>query len=311
MHSLTTRAIRLGVVLAVAAAALLTFGAEPAGAAPCGRGCNHNGNQTGGGYSAAAALLSALGGSERSVPQPCYMDPFIEGDPIVQGHYEVTFVNAGTRQLSDPPGVYDLHNIFISCIEDGFEGPSGPGDPHVWENLEAYYAVPALEPDELIALALQALADMAVSSPDIQTSPGDGNPSLVGIETWLMLDEATFTRGSSTDTDGLISVTVWAEPNEDGDVVWDTGEGTKTCPGSGQDGSCTWTYQRSSAGQPNLDDVGRPAYGITASVTYTGGYSVSVAGFTVGGVDNLGDITRTSEPYLLAVDEAQALNTGG
>lgn len=303
MHSLTRRTTRAGLVLTIVAAALLAFSADPAAAEPCGRGCSHNGNATGAGYSAAAAYVTARGAGGTSTPQPCVLQGHEAGlpedAPPQPGHIEVWSYD------NDGDGTYD---VFVDCIRDGRTGIPDT-EQFAWDVLEIYESVPALAPEELVE---EALANMPVGSPDIVTSPGEGDPSLVGIDTWLMIDEASWTRGERTDTQGPISVTVWAEPDSNGQVLWDTGEGSVSCTGSGQPGgSCGYTYQRSSAGQGSADGAGRPAYSITASVSYTGGYAVSVFGIGVGGDPNLGNISRTSEPYFLAVDEAQALNTGG
>ena len=305
MHSLMTRAGRVVVVLVALAATVGVFatGSEPALAddAPC-TGCSHHGNRTGLGYSAAAAFVTATGGgSARGGDNGCILQGheggMSEDHPPVQGHYEVHSYDNGD-------GTYD---VFYDCIEDGHDGI--PGETQFfWDVLQIYEGVPALDPVDLVE---EALANMPVGTPRIVTSPGEGIPAIVGFETWLMIDEGSFTRGSRTDTQGPISVTVWAEPDRSGEVIWDTGEGHVTCIGSGRpEGSCSHTYNASSFGQPAVDARERPAYSVTASVTYTGGYSVSAFGIPVGGDPNLGGITRTSEPYLLAVLDGEALNHG-
>jgi hypothetical protein len=306
-----TRAGRVVVVLVAMAATVGVFatGSEPALADGCGNfaGCSHNGGQTGGGYSAMAALVTATGGrGARSGDNTCTINegstPSNGPEPApppreVRGHYEV-------HPYPNGDGTYE---VFYDCIEDGHNGIP-EGTPFAWEVLQIYTSVPALDPVDLVE---QALADMPVGTPRIITSPGEGIPSIVGFETWLMIDEGSFTRGSRTDTQGPISVTVWAEPDRNGEVIWDTGDGHETCIGSGRpEGSCSHTYNASSFGQPAIDENQRPAYAVTASVTYTGGYSVSAFGIPVGGDPNLGGITRTSEPYLLAVLDGEALNHG-
>ncbi|MGH9209973.1 MAG: hypothetical protein ACRD2C_04755 [Acidimicrobiales bacterium] len=301
MHTLTTRMGRIAVLLAFTATTVgvVVLGAEPAAAAPCGRGCSHDGNATGAGYSAAAAYVTATGAGSTSSDNSCTLQgreaAMPEDAPPVEGHLEV-------HSYGGP----DTYSVFVDCIENGHTGITGD---QLWDVLEVYENVPALEPEELVE---EALAHMPIGSPTIQTSPGDGNPTLVGIDTWLMIDEGSWAYGERTDSQGPISVRVWAEPDDDGEVLWDTGEGTKTCIGSGRDpeGSCFWPYNRSSAGQPGVDGAGRPSYAVTASVSYTGGYEVTAFGIPVGGDSDLGDISRTSAPYFLAVDEAQSLNTG-
>jgi len=307
MHSLTTRVGRVAMVLAAVVATLGVFapGGEPALAdGPTCTGCSHHGDRTGLGYSAAAAFVSATGGGHaRSGDNTCSLqgaDAGLSPDgPAVPGHYELWSYPNGD-------GTYD---VALICMEDG-EGTLGPlGEiTHGYQVLAMYTSIPALDPADLVE---QALANMPVGTPRIVTSPGEGIPSMVGFETWLMIDEGSFTRGSRTDTQGPISVTVWAEPDRNGEVIWDTGDGRETCIGSGRpEGSCSHTYNASSFGQPAVDDDLRPAYSVTASVTYTGGYSVSAFGIPVGGDPNLGGITRTSEPYLLAVLDGEALNHG-
>lgn len=288
--------------------------------ASAGGGCTPRtcqGNRTRGGYAASALLSATGGGGPPGVPVPCSIDwqSATEGrgrplDPPVTGHVEVF------SYVSSFPDEEPSYTVSVMCIENGHSGPSNgdPGTPGWWEYdlLEMYFDVVPLDPDEIIE---EALANLEVGAPVIETSPGDGLPSMVGIDTWLMIDEASWgPAGPVTTSDGPLSVTVWATPDDNGDVIWNTGDGgEETCTGNGQDpqGSCSHVYERSSAGLPDDDDQGRPAYAVTASVDYTGGYAVYVLGVEIGRVDDLGEITRTSPPHLLAVEEAQALNTVG
>jgi hypothetical protein len=286
---------------AAAAVAVVALGAEPVSAAdgPC-AGCSHDGSRTGSGYSAAAAFVTATGGGSASSDNRCWLEGSEAGMPEemprVAGHYEL-------HSYPNGDGTYD---VFYDCIEDGHTGIPG-NEQFYWDVLEIYEDVPALDPEELVE---EALASMRVPTPAVRTSPGDGDPSVAGFETWLMIDRETLQGGSQESAQGPIWVRVWAEPDPAREIVWDTGDGPEVCPRDAADGECTHTYERSSVDQPGRDTEGRPAYEVTASVTYTGGYEVTVFGEPIAD-ESLGDITRTSEPYLLAVEHGEGLNTGG
>lgn len=284
---------RMAVALLVAASLVAGAapGPHPAASAetPCtGRRCGMSGDNTGSGYSAAAAYATARGEASDGTRETCEVNPGQPGYYVVHSH-----------------GGPDTYYVFIHCFDNSITDPSSHPDSGL-DRVIDLYVVEAMDPQDLVE---QALASLQVPAPVITTSPGGGNPSLVGIETWLMVESASWGPVMETDTQGILSVTVWATPRDDGNVVWDTGEGTVTCQGNGQPpGSCAYTYATSSALQPAATDVG-PAYEVTASITYTGGYSVSVGGQAVGGDPDLGDIVRTSEPVYLPVAEAQAINT--
>jgi hypothetical protein len=166
-----------------------------------------------------------------------------------------------------------------------------------------YFAgnVMPLDPEALVE---HALANLNLERPDIQTNPGGGLNSLTGLATWLMIDPATLLPPPVTDSAGPLTVVITAQPSGDGRIVWDTGEGTVTCAGYGNPpGSCSYTYQRSSLGQSGN------RYGITASVTYTGSYAVYLNGVFYGGAADIGNVELETEPYLLGVAQAQAINT--
>ncbi|HEX8803953.1 MAG TPA: hypothetical protein VF743_07160, partial [Acidimicrobiales bacterium] len=166
-------------------------------------------------------------------------------------------------------------------------------------------------------LAADALARLRPPEAGIHTDPGDGRNSMVGEDTWLWLDGSVYGPQEVWETDGpvvggqaLLAVRIWARPKPGGTVVWNTGDGTVTCPNGGNPaGSCTYEYNRSSAGQSGVDASGDPAYQVTATYAYTGGYEVFVLGDMIDS-GTLQDIPRSSQT-VLAVAEAQALNTSG
>jgi hypothetical protein len=303
MHAVGRWGGRLGLVGLALGGVLggggVTRGPDAASAqAECGHRCSYDGRRTAQGYSAMGAYVSAAGPGSVTTPEPCVVGT----SPAEPAHIEVDT----SEEFGD--GEY---LVWVGCVVDGAEVGDFdfPGDPNGgWENI-GVYAVTAVDPEEVVERALTAVD---VPPPRITTSPGGDDPSLVGIETWLMVDSGSWGRIEGTHTEGPVSVHVWADPVDDGRVVWDTGEATITCAGNGlPPGSCPYTYESSSAGQPGTDARGRPAFPISASITYTGGYEVSIFGQPVGGRADLPDITRQSDPVYLAVAEAQALNTWG
>lgn len=254
---------------------------------PCDR-CPHNGTTTDSGFSAAAsAYVSVMGGESSDVDAPCgpsyWTDSYVivRSDPMSDGRYRV-LVLCSTRHNTDPLGAAIL------------------GD----------YIVTPQPPEDLIA---QAIAGLDIPRPVVRTEPGGGDPSLVGIETWFDLEGGAAPNVppyTVTGADGLLAVRVTAVPDADAEVTWDTGEATFPCPydpPASDPGD--HTYLRSSLGQPGSDENGRPAYSITASVTYQGSYQVFLAGQAIGPSVPIGALGVTSDPYLLAVQEAQALNS--
>lgn len=272
---------------------LLVVGAPADAGAPCSGSRCHEGTNTGSGYTAAAAYASVKGSSPSGSRMPCRLESTGRlGHIVVHSH--------------GPVGD-NTYFVFTHCFPNSARDSSlEPEETDPPGNVIDLYVVTPGSPEELLE---EALANLNVPAPVIETSPGDGNPSLVGIETYLMVDSASWGPVAQTETDGVLSVRVWAQPKDNGQVIWDTGESTVRCIGNGRPpGSCSYAYQSSSATQPAIAGIG-PAFPITASISYTGGYEVFVGGQFVGGSGDLGDVTRTSDPLYLPVAEAQAINT--
>jgi hypothetical protein len=143
-------------------------------------------------------------------------------------------------------------------------------------------------------LARKAFSNFRVTTPGPRFSPAQ---SVVGVETWLWLNQGWSSRSVTASVPGL-SATVTAEPSK---VVWDMGDGDQTvCDGPGQ----AWDPD-----QPNATTDCSYTYPVaghfTVSVTvyYTTTWSASN-----GSAGQLTEITgRTSVP--VAVNEIQAVNS--
>lgn len=295
MHALTR--------LAVVAAALIgsvALGTSPAGA-EIGDGANP---PTDGEYSHAAQFVAAAGGGNGSSPQSCELEYGPNaGEPA---HLE-------WNSYPEDDGTY---SVWLNCVMDGYDVPSDRSqefpDYEFWQVDWYTYGVVPEDPAELAADALARLRPPAAG---IMTNPAAGTATMVGIDTWFWLDESVYGRQDAWDYDGpasypeLLSVHIWAEPAPGGSVVWSSADGSTTCPDSGANppGSCTYEFTRSSAGQP-ADSTGTPAYEVTASYSYVGGYEVFVMGQLIGsGTFDSIDMTSVTS---VAVNEAQAINTG-
>jgi hypothetical protein len=300
MHAVTKLAAVLGVT-----GASVVLATSPAGA-EIGDGVNP---PTNGEYSHAAAFVAGANhGGGSTGPATCVLDK--KSDPALQAmpaHLE-------WNSYMEADGTY---SVWLNCVADGHDVPSdrslGFPDFDLWQVNWFTYGVVPEDPQEM---AEDVISRLRPANAGIHTNPGAGQPSLVGIPTWLWLDEQAYGPQERTETDGpmvggqpLMAVTVRAWPKEGGSVVWDTGDGSVTCPGSGLPaGSCTYEYTRSSHGQQATDDAGNPAFTITASYFYEGSYEVRVMGEVIDS-GLLGDMEVTSST-VLAVNEAQAINTG-
>jgi hypothetical protein len=324
------RRILLLMVLVAVNVALVSYGAVPlpgvevetAGAQTCptplsGCGGDTNGSQVSGW--AARQHLGSGGGSQvpctidwhRGPGGPSHWWPL---NPPVQGYYHTTSLPS---QRPTPGGWAPTGSTDVTlwCIEAGHS--TLPPDETSWEYaiIDIYYDVPPWTPDVFLE---EAFALLNAQGPRIHTIPGDGAPGMVGMGTWLMLEPGSWEHlGPVGVTDGAIRVEVWADPVQGGEVVWRTGEsgaaGEERCaPQPANPADCSHIYQRSSLGQPAREAAGnQPAYRLTASLDYIGGYAVFLNGVNIGGDANLGGITVASNPYFLPVEEAQAINRTG
>jgi hypothetical protein len=276
--------------LAVVTTALLVL--APAAGADGGlggeTGTTTGGDNHGGRFSAWAYYAQATGGGKITSSE-CHL----KAHPELPAHYEWNVV---------PSGDGTTYTVFYDCVLNGKDVDDihhlYPNMGEEWDWLDTWTVTPA-PPEDMIA---DAIARLNPEPPKISTSPGGGVPGLVNLPVYLSFAEP-LTRQQTPITNGPITVIVWAEPHVD-EVVWDTGDGREACntaPGPG--GTCAHLYAASSAGHAN-------GYQITATITYTGGYAVAVNGNFVDGVNDIGNIVRTST-INLPVQEAQAINDDG
>jgi hypothetical protein len=97
-------------------------------------------------------------------------------------------------------------------------------------------------------VASLARAKLDLPHPTVHTSPP--NKTYVQIRTGLWIDQGDFGTFTADATAGGTTVRAIASPKY---VTWHMGESTVTCDtaGSRSGKTCGYTYQRSSAGQPN------------------------------------------------------------
>lgn len=161
----------------------------------------------------------------------------------------------------------------------------------------------AVQPAEI---AMEALGYMPLPAPAITTSPPPQFDSVVNVPVFLSVDPADWEPRSVTTGVPGVSVVVRAEPQR---VEWDMGTGDfVVCDGPGtpydssrseadQVADCTYTYRRTSAGQPN------ERFPVTATLVWRASWSVVGA---PGGGD-LGEVRRSSSTSL-RVAQVQSLN---
>ncbi|RFU41192.1 hypothetical protein DZF91_12980 [Actinomadura logoneensis] len=155
-------------------------------------------------------------------------------------------------------------------------------------------------------LAQRAVAHLVLPSPVIRTAPPRKHDGLVGLPEFFWADRAHWRPRTQRASAGGVWAEVAATPSRlnirpgDGEVLSCDGPGTpydlSRAP-AGQDHTCTYTYQRSSAGLPHS------AYRVTAEVVWKATW---VGSGGVGG--ELPSLTRSSG-FRLRIAEAQALTT--
>ncbi len=148
-------------------------------------------------------------------------------------------------------GRWECHYYLVGGDDRGFEPTplisQGPIDPvpHTPVALRcldengatAYLQIFVFDPAEPLGLldvagraADEALKDLLIAAPALRLSPPVGATQLVGVPTWLWVDDPWTPRQASATLDG-VTATVTATPTS---VIWDLGEGdTVTCPGPG------------------------------------------------------------------------------
>ena len=184
-----------------------------------------------------------------------------------------------------------VHYALLCTDEDG---QLAYQDLVVWDPADPLAGLVA---DQRAAEA--ALADLDLPTPPIATSPAPGAEHLVGLPTWLWLED--WSARSATAAVGGVASTVTVEPTS---VRWDLGDGaTVTCAGPGTPWSgagagtsdCAHTWTRRSSTEPG------DTFALTATVTWTASWSA-----TTGATGDLGALTSTATVDV-AVVEAQAV----
>jgi hypothetical protein len=220
----------------------------------------------------------------------------------------------GGSSTSPPPCVYKL----APSSDQTAMGPPGTSSPGKWYLVECLGAAelnrdglawvpsaatppagvplnPAVDP---ALVAQQAENSMRLPSPQIETNPT--TRAVVNLPTWLWLDQGTWNPDSVTASVGTVTATATATPEQ---VQWTMGDGgSVVCHGPGtpyqpsvpaesQATNCSYTYGRSSAGEPSpTGDPNDAGFPVTATITW--GVTWTAQGEPAGGV--LNPLTTTS-----------------
>ena len=169
---------------------------------------------------------------------------------------------AAAPQGTPDPFCPDVNNVGFICDY------ATPAD------LVPLAPVPVVDPR---VLAVQALRSLSLPAPDIRLSPPPPKDQLVNLATWMWVEPGTWgARSTSVSVPG-VTVSVSAQPQR---VVWTMGNGDSlacngpgtpydtTKPETAQRSDCTYTYRRSSAGQPH------ERYLLSATVEWRATWSV-------------------------------------
>ena len=171
--------------------------------------------------------------------------------------------------------------------------------------------VPAIDP---AVVAQQAENSLRLTAPQIETNPS--TRAIVNLPTWLWVGQGTWGPESVSASIATVTATATATPEQ---VVWTMGDGgTVTCNGPGtayqpsvpaesQTTDCSYTYRRSSAGEPAPNGDPNSA-GFPVSATVTWGVSWTAQGIAAGGT--LAPLT-TSSSISLPVEQIQSVSADG
>ena len=164
------------------------------------------------------------------------------------------------------------------------------------------------------ALAKTAANTLVLPKPQVRRNPAGA--ALVNLPTWWWVDQAQWSPLRQRTTAGPVWAEVTATPVS---TTWDPGNGAApvVCNGPGtpydtsrsaesQSTDCSYTYRRSSGGQPQTGPSVNDRY-FTVTVTTT--WQVSWVGF--GGTGGTLPILTTSSTFPLAVTQRETVVTGG
>ncbi|MEU5281703.1 ATP/GTP-binding protein [Streptomyces asoensis] len=226
-------------------------------------------------------------GKSKPSPQTCAverLDPQPPAkDPIWDGH---------------TPGDGAIYSRV--CLRDALGAAAGANVvPQVFWAAQA----PAVNVDPE-QLAREAVDKMLLTGPDIVSPRAAGN-YIVGMPTWMWVNESPTTYGPNSASASLAGVTVTATAKVS-KIDWKMGDGsTVTCNGPGtvyvasygkQDSpTCGHTYTRTSAGQPGAK------YTVTATATWTVEWQIN-------GQGEAGQFTEVRQSQTqLAIGEVQVV----
>jgi len=164
------------------------------------------------------------------------------------------------------------------------------------------------------ALAQQAVDSLTLPSPLINLNPSSF--SVVNLNSWLWVDPASWHSFRATATAGGVTATATAVPKTvswsmgDGHSVECNGPGTpyqSAIPASAQSTDCSYTYGRSSAGEPSPDgDPNNGAFTVVSTILWT--VTWSATGAAGGGA--LPQL-RTSSTTHVRVEQVESVGTAG
>lgn len=107
------------------------------------------------------------------------------------------------------------------------------------------------------SVAQSAYDSIRLDRPKIRMSPEAPNPAIVGLKTWLWLDDGQWASEKADAKAGDVHVTAEVKPVS---VVWDLGEGRTVCQGPGRPWrkglgknattDCGFTYRHTSKREP-------------------------------------------------------------
>ena len=227
---------------------------------------------------------------------------------------------ASDQTVAGPPGVTSPGNWYlVECQggnyaqihRDGVVWVPTPAAAAASAGQAAAPPIPAIDP---AVLAQQAENSMRLPAPQIETNPS--NRTIVNLPTWLWVGQGTWGQESVSASVATVTATATATPEQ---VVWTMGDGgSVTCDGPGtpyqpsvpaesQTTNCSYTYRRSSAGEPTANgDPNSAGFPVTATVTW--GVSWTAQGTPAGGT--LAPLT-TSSSTSLPVEQIESVSTSG
>lgn len=281
-----------------------------------------------------ALLIAALAAVLLVAAPAAAADPPEGGDGSGRGsgNGKPDFVAEGgiVQEVPGMPGLAGDGTTTICTAPNGVTGPIRHEPPplpqeHYNENASRYFS-PAVgqavvwymrycgdAPDQIVAVPgvgpslalLEDLVDLSVEDPEIRMSPDETGRQLVGLETWLWVDDWGPRSSRPSQRVPGLDIVITATPQK---VTWKMGDGSEPfeCdkgtaydpdrPEDEQQPTCSHVYRRSSAREQN----GR--FTVTATVHWT-------ATVTVNGVERPEVLTADKTSTLpVRVGERQALN---